>query len=97
MKAQIARDNLKAIVRAYCRATGQTDAQVSRKFYGNTVFLPAFFAGEQSVSIDKLEELIGAIKADWPEKAVWPLTRVISIRAPERRRVKLSPEKRPAA
>lgn len=85
------RANLKLIVRAYMKATGQTETAVSREFYGNVQFLPAFFAGKQTASIRKLDDLVGAIIAKWPRGAEWPALRAIVIPKPRVR--KLSPAK----
>jgi len=71
------RDNLLAIVGAYRRATGQRLSAVSRKFYGNASFLHDFRYGRQSLSLKKLDEMLDAMRQDWPEKAEWPGTGAI--------------------
>lgn len=83
MFSTICRDNLKAVVKAYGQATGQGVTAISKKFYGNSAFLPAFFAGDQSISIDKLDGMFKAIISTWPEDARWPPLRAIIIKGPD--------------
>lgn len=98
MIASVVRDNVKAIVKAYAKATGRTLTGISKDFYGNAEFLPLFFKGEHSVSVKKLDEMLYGEKGmvtRWPEDAAWPLCKVVVFRgpapAPRRRREKLSP------
>jgi hypothetical protein len=86
MIANVMRQNLRKIVSAYRAATGKTVAQVSKKFYGNAGFLEAFFAGEQSISLNKLDAFLASITAKWPEGAEWPYCGAILIAAPRRKR-----------
>lgn len=82
MISTICRDNLKAIAQAYGKATGQSVTAISKEFYGNSAFLPKFFSGTQSISIDKYDNMIGLFLRDWPEDAKWPILRVIVMRGP---------------
>lgn len=66
------RTNLLAIVAAYRKATGLSLATVSARFYGNAGFLSEYKAGRQTISIDKLDEMIGKFRKEWPENAEWP-------------------------
>jgi hypothetical protein len=84
MLARTARENLKAIVGAYARATGQSRAAVSKGFYGNTRFFDEFFAGDHSISIDKLDEVIARFREAWPPGAPWPALRAAVIRRPKK-------------
>lgn len=82
--------NLVQIARAYAKGKRTTLAAVARKFYGN----PRLFdelqtrrkptkddprRWERSISVQKYEHLIESMKADWPEKAIFPLTRALII------------------
>lgn len=82
MLAQECRKAVMTLAAAYRRATGATLEQASRKFYGNRSFLAAYKAGDQSLSIDKFDEMITRLAAEWPEGADWPL-RPIVIRPPK--------------
>jgi hypothetical protein len=102
MIADPIRENVRAIVKAYAKATGRSLTGISKQFYGNADFLPLFFAGKHSVSVKKLEDMLyGAegIVSRWPEDASWPSCRVVVFRGPKpgRRRGKISPEKAKAA
>lgn len=94
MDAKLARENLKALVRTYCRATGRSLPQASKEFYGNTIFFDAFFRGEKSMSIDKYEQIVSQLRGKWPPDTAWPASRPLVIRRPERI---LSPKKAVAA
>lgn len=83
--AHTTRENIRAIVAAYRAATGVTVGTVSKKFYGNADFLPLFFRREHSISIDKADAFIDAIRAAWPEEAEWPHLRAALIEPPKRR------------
>lgn len=80
------RKNLVAIAGAYAKATRTSLEQVSKRFYGNRGFLRAFKAGERSVSIDKLDEMVAAFIETWPEGADWPQLRAVVIARPAPRR-----------
>lgn len=95
MIAKVVRENVKAIVLAYAKATGRTITGISKDFYGNAEFLPLFFKGEHSVSIKKLDDMLygeeGLVER-WPAGAPWPLCRVVVFRGPEKAaRGRLSP------
>lgn len=86
MIATVMRKNLRQIVSAYRAATGKTVAQVSKKFYGNAGFLEAFFRGEQSISLDKLDSFVTTIAAQWPKEAEWPYCSAVIITTPRRKK-----------
>jgi hypothetical protein len=82
--------NLVLIARAYAKGKRTTLAAVARKFYGN----PRLFdelqtrrkpteddprRWERSISVQKYEEIVEAMRADWPDGALWPLTRAVII------------------
>jgi hypothetical protein len=75
--AQDVRLNLLAIVEAYCRATGQSESAASRKFYGNNDFFAQLRAGEHSISVQRLDKMLGEFRRKWPRNADWPFTRAI--------------------
>src|SRR5258708_30977441 len=75
MFADVCRKNLQAIVAAYRQATGLSVSVVSARFYGNAGFLPAFFAGTKTVSLDQFDDMIRHLRTEWPKNADWPLTR----------------------
>ena len=84
MFAETCRENLIAVAAAYARARKKpmTLAQVSRKFYGSSAFLDEFKRGEKSITIDKLDEMLAAFHAAWPENGNWPTLRAVVIRRP---------------
>lgn len=82
MIAKPLRANLKAIVRSYAKATGKTEAAVSREFYGSTRFLSDFYAGEKTISLDKFDSMLTAIYAKWPEGAERPVLRPVILPSP---------------
>lgn len=89
-----ARENFKAIIAAFVKATGRTEQAVSKQLYGNASFFEEFFAGRQTVSLKKLESMLVQLRDLWPPEVSWPVGRVIVFRGPER---KLSPTKNKAA
>lgn len=72
MFAREIRAQVLSIAAAYRRATGLSLATVSARFYGNAGFLTEFKAGRQTISIDKLEEMVDKFWAVWPENAERP-------------------------
>lgn len=66
------RVNVLAIANAYREATGLSLATVSARFYGNAGFLSEFKAGRQTISVDKLDQMVGKFRAEWPSEAEWP-------------------------
>lgn len=66
------RFNLLAVVAAYRKATGLSLATVSARFYGNAGFLSEYKAGRQTISVDKLEEMVAKFRQEWPQNAQWP-------------------------
>lgn len=72
MIADTARKNLIAIASAYAKATGKTLSAVSKEAYGNSSFLAAFKAGQQSVSLDKLDGMLTWFSRRWPEDVDLP-------------------------
>jgi hypothetical protein len=71
------RANLLSIVAVYRRATGKRLSAVSRRFYGNAAFLKEYSRGRQSISLDKLDNVLDNLRKEWPENAVWPFTGAI--------------------
>lgn len=96
MLEKTARANFKAIVTAYRKASGRSETAVSKDLYGNTTFLEEFFAGRQTVSLKKLDEMLQRIGDMWPDGAEWPYCPAIFFRAPKKSG-KLSPAKSRAA
>jgi hypothetical protein len=87
--------SFKTIVRAYAKATGDSDVKISKMLYGNAHFLERFFSGNQTISLDKLDEMLGLLRDKWPPDTPWPVVPVLMIRGPKRG--KLSPKKSKAA
>ena len=85
MFADVCRKNLQAIVAAYRQATGLSVSVVSARFYGNAGFLPAFFAGTKTVSLDKFDDMIGHLRTEWPKNADWPVTRAAILPRPRKK------------
>lgn len=79
------RDNVKAIVKAYSRATKLPIRTISKKFYGKSTFLADFFAAEHSLSVETLEKMLQKFAAEWPDNAEWPTCRAIIIPRPSRK------------
>jgi hypothetical protein len=45
---------------------------VSKRLYGRSSFLDELHRGKQSITIDKLDEILRKLRRDWPEGADWP-------------------------
>jgi hypothetical protein len=71
------RETLAAIVKAYGRATRLSNGQISKKCYGNAVFLDDFFAGRQSMSVRKMDAVLTWFGANWPDGADRPTPRAV--------------------
>jgi hypothetical protein len=69
------KENLCAIVDAYMSATGLSEAQISKRFYGNVQFFREFRIGKHSISVKKLDEIVAEFKERWPPDAEWPYLR----------------------
>ena len=82
MLSTICRENLKAIVQAYGKATGRDMPKISKEFYGNSEFMSAFFSGETSMSFGKYDAILDKFRKQWPEEAKWPFLRAIVIKGP---------------
>lgn len=92
------RNNILTIAAAYRKATGLSLATVSARFYGNAGFLSEFKAGRQTISIDKLEEMVAKFRAEWPKDAIWPYLNAMFLdRAPAKRRQRKAEERVPAS
>ena len=76
------RANVLAIATAYREATGLSLATVSARFYGNAGFLSEFKAGRQTISVDKLDEMVRKFRAEWPENAEWPFLPAVFFERP---------------
>lgn len=87
--------SFKIIVRAYAKATGDSDVKISKMLYGNAHFLERFFTGEQTISLTKLDEMLALLAEKWPEGTPWPVIPIMMIKGPKRG--KLSPKKKTAA
>ncbi len=73
MFTKLVRANLLAIVRAYCRATGKSWAQVSKDFYGNGTFFQQLKAGNRKApSTTSVDKILDQFRDKWPENAKWP-------------------------
>jgi hypothetical protein len=79
MIAKIVRQNLLAIVAAYRAATGKSMTQVSKEFYGNATFFEQLRRGRHSISVQKLDKMLGKIRARWPAGTRWPPTRMVGM------------------
>jgi hypothetical protein len=71
--AKTARRNLIQIADAYAKATRVSRSHVSKAFYGRSNFLDEFARGTQTLSVDKLDEMVEAFRKQWPEGADYPL------------------------
>lgn len=80
--------NLKMIIDAYCKASGRTRGQVCKEFYGNTTYFDTLFAGEQSITIKKMQSMIDEFREKWPSNLPWPPCRLIAFRGPDPSRPK---------
>ena len=77
MFAAIARKNLTTIADAYGKATGYSQSEISKRFYGRWSFFAEFRRGKQSISIDKLDEILARFRKEWPEDTEWPTLPII--------------------
>ena len=76
--ADLAKQNLLAIVAAYRKATGESLSEVSRKFYGKGNFFSRLKKGAPlTLSISQLDRILNRFRKEWPENGDWPLTRAI--------------------
>ena len=50
--------------------------QLSSRFYGNTGFFRGFRAGKKTVSLEKYDEMVVAMREAWPSGQSWPLKRI---------------------
>lgn len=89
MFAKTCRQNLLTLISAFAKATGSTASAVGRRFYGSGDFIEQYRRGARSISIDRYDDMIAAIRAEWPPDAKWPLLRAIVIPRPKKL-VKLS-------
>lgn len=71
MEKQI-RNGLKKLVDAYRKQTGASLSWVSKKIYGNSAFLPDFFAGRRSIQINNLDQVLTKFSTIWPAGLPWP-------------------------
>lgn len=67
MFRDVCRKNLLTLTDAYEKATGLSTATVSARFHGSNAFLRKFKAGDCTITVDKLDEMIGAILKAWPQ------------------------------
>lgn len=72
---QVIRENLIAIADAYQKATGESDATVSKKFYGRGDFYKKLKAGICRISTRQVDAVKAKFSAKWPPKTAWPMTR----------------------
>ena len=77
MFKQVIIDNLLKIVAAYRAATGRSLTSVSKDFYGRGDFFDKLKDGSQTISIERLSEMLDKFRSEWPDGAVWPLTRAV--------------------
>lgn len=94
---RIVRENMKTLVTSLARGTGQSVSALSKAHYGNAAFFAAFFRGDATTSIKKVDEMFEGISAAWPDDLPWPALRAVVLRRPDRARGKLSPRTRRAA
>ena len=73
------REILAEIVKAYGRATRLTVPQISKRCYGNAVFLDDFFAQRQSMSVKKMSTVLEWFSDHWPEDARPPAPRIVKM------------------
>lgn len=85
MIAKTLRSNLMALATAYAKATKTTLPQVSKKFYGHINFFEEFKTGARSISIDKYEQVVEAIRDHWPPETEWPYLAAVIIPSLKRR------------
>jgi len=71
--------NLLEIVSAYRKATRESLQACSKRFYGDAYFFDKLKAGDGSLSLKTLDKVLDKIREAWPEKAIWPMVRLISM------------------
>jgi hypothetical protein len=69
---QRCRDQLLALARGYAEAKGIALSTVARKFHGADFFLEEFERGNCTVTLRKYDEMIDALKANWPKGTKLP-------------------------
>jgi len=60
------------VTRIYAAHKNLAIATVARRFHGADSFLDDFETGERTVTLRKYDEMIEALKADWPDGVKWP-------------------------
>jgi hypothetical protein len=73
------RQNLVTIASAYAEHTGLSLAQVSKKCYGNAVFLGDYKRGRGGITVKKVGALLDWFRSNWPEGAEWPPVRAAAM------------------
>lgn len=76
---QTIKDNLLAICDAYAKATGLSDATISRQFHGHRKFFEGLRSGASAMNLDKLDPLLAKFAAAWPADAPWPATAAVDM------------------
>jgi hypothetical protein len=69
---QRCRDHLLTLARVYAEAKGIALSTVARKFHGAVFFLEDFERGDCTVTLKKYDEMVDALRADWPKGTKWP-------------------------
>jgi hypothetical protein len=92
MISDVALENLRTLVGAYCKATGKPLSAVSKEMYGNSSFLSNLFAPNDkfkdkpaSITIHKLDEIVEKFRKKWPENKPFPALRPLFMHRSERR------------
>jgi hypothetical protein len=80
MLENTARQNLLAIAAAYGRAEKLSLSQVSKRCYGNAGFLDKFRKGEQTVSLEKMDEMLRWFSVNWPAEVRVPFLPALFMR-----------------
>jgi hypothetical protein len=84
--AKLIKQNLVAIADAYAMATGKTRTQISKEFYGRGSSLDEMLKpGGPSISVDKVDDMLGAFRGKWPKEAIWPMVPVIKMDQTDRK------------
>ena len=68
------RQELKAVVEAYGKATKKTLSSISEDFYGKSTFFKEFLAGDRTMTIHKFDEVMADFRRRWPHGSPWPGT-----------------------
>lgn len=68
------RQELKAVVDAYAKATNRSISAISEQFYGKSNIFDKFIAGGCTMTIKRFDKVMTDLRICWPKGEPWPGT-----------------------